>query len=762
MSLRPLRPASATASVQTRPPVTRGRSSPVAGTAGLALLTLLCGCGGGGGGGQAAPPASTNANLSGLSISTGTLSPAFSASITNYTVGPAQLDSTVVITPTAADSGATIFVEGVPVASGSASSPISLPVGQTPVLVGVRAADNNTLRLYNIVFDRTPQANANDECTNPLALTLGQQSFSTLNATTNQPWTCGPGANDIWFSFDAPNVGTYTFDTCGSSFDTVLELLTAGCNPLQILECDDDTCGTGSSIDAITVTPGTSFLLRVGGLGGATGAGVLNVTETLPPVLPDVCADALPVTLGLIAFDTTTATQSSPAFNCVNPNAAGPDLWYSFVAPNTQTYVVETCQDTTFDTVLELYSGTCAALSVLQCNDDGCNVQSRITFQATAGDSFLFRVAGFGGATGSGILTVREEDMVFNPANDNFYQAITGSFNWDGANLDAQAQIFNNTPGHLVTITSQDEVTFVAGGPLDRFWMGLFQDPNDPNFSEPGGGWTWVTGEAFAFDNWGVGEPNNLGPGGASEDFAEVIIDDTWNDNINSAGPTQGYVVEWEVSGPMGGPRLAGPQRPTSDDARDDVVAMSGPLALDAIDPLRMRGTWDRVHASGARAQGASGHISGGHALAVGSNFQPGQFGSIIGQNLCPADVNSSGRPARLFAQGSDLAEDNDLTLLAEHLPEEAVALFLVSPAPGSGSRPVMQGDLCIDMTRVGRFGTALGGGPALGLVVDLSAVPTSAGVESLQPGDVRHFQAWFRDGGHSSGFTNAVSVTFR
>ena len=35
-----------------------------------------------------------------------------------------------------------------------------------------------------------------------------------------------------------------------------------------------------------------------------------------------------------------------------------------------------------------------------------------------------------------------------------------------------------------------------------------FQDLNDPMYSEPGGGWKWITGEPWVYTNWLIGEPN--------------------------------------------------------------------------------------------------------------------------------------------------------------------------------------------------------------------------------------------------------------
>ena len=67
-----------------------------------------------------------------------------------------------------------------------------------------------------------------DECTDPKPVTVGSYGpYSTVGATSSLPavWPCEPTAgNDVWFVAQANANGTATFDTCGSSFDTVLEV----------------------------------------------------------------------------------------------------------------------------------------------------------------------------------------------------------------------------------------------------------------------------------------------------------------------------------------------------------------------------------------------------------------------------------------------------------------------------------------------------------------------------------------------------------
>ncbi|SFT59959.1 putative Ig domain-containing protein [Mesorhizobium sp. YR577] len=99
-------------------------------------------------------PTSNDASLSSLSVSAGTLNPAFAPSTTGYTVSVPSPVSSLTLTPTAADTGATITVNGQSVTSGSASSGISLATGDTAITAVVTAQDGTTTRTYTVTVTR--------------------------------------------------------------------------------------------------------------------------------------------------------------------------------------------------------------------------------------------------------------------------------------------------------------------------------------------------------------------------------------------------------------------------------------------------------------------------------------------------------------------------------------------------------------------------------------------------------------------------------
>ena len=97
--------------------------------------------------------ASSNADLSELAISEGQLSPVFSAEDTLYEALVDNAVTSFTITP-AADTTATITVNGVNVKSGSTSQAIALNEGSNTITVVVTAQDGITQKKYTITATR--------------------------------------------------------------------------------------------------------------------------------------------------------------------------------------------------------------------------------------------------------------------------------------------------------------------------------------------------------------------------------------------------------------------------------------------------------------------------------------------------------------------------------------------------------------------------------------------------------------------------------
>ncbi|MEO6633760.1 MAG: cadherin-like beta sandwich domain-containing protein, partial [Mucilaginibacter sp.] len=78
----------------------------------------------------------------------------------NYTTSVSPATTSVTLTPTAQDAGTTIIVNGVTVASGTASGPIALNAGATVINITATAQDGVSKKTYSIIITRTGSTNA--------------------------------------------------------------------------------------------------------------------------------------------------------------------------------------------------------------------------------------------------------------------------------------------------------------------------------------------------------------------------------------------------------------------------------------------------------------------------------------------------------------------------------------------------------------------------------------------------------------------------
>ncbi len=120
----------------------------------------------------------------------------------------------------------------------------------------------------------------NDACENALALADNEPyQLNTLGATENEaPPACQENfGKGVWFRYTPARDGPVLVSTCGSDFDTVVQVYEGmRCRLLQPVTegCNDDEgpdCAGRQASVRFTATGGTSYAILVGGFGGAGG-----------------------------------------------------------------------------------------------------------------------------------------------------------------------------------------------------------------------------------------------------------------------------------------------------------------------------------------------------------------------------------------------------------------------------------------------------------------------------------------------------------
>jgi hypothetical protein len=102
-----------------------------------------------------------------------------------------------------------------------------------------------------------PPPAANDNCASATPAVVGDNEFSTDEATSDGAASCGFATfgRDVWFTFAAPQDGSLSLTTCGTQWDTVLSVYDT-CFGSE-LACNNDTegfdCYSQSTIDGFAV-----------------------------------------------------------------------------------------------------------------------------------------------------------------------------------------------------------------------------------------------------------------------------------------------------------------------------------------------------------------------------------------------------------------------------------------------------------------------------------------------------------------------------
>ncbi|MCB0761631.1 MAG: T9SS type A sorting domain-containing protein [Flavobacteriales bacterium] len=228
--------------------------------------------------------------------------------------------------------------------------------------------------------------------------------------------------NCVWggdyVTVDVVSGESYTFSMCGTSWDSMMTLYKDDGTFLAFNddECDWQSeiewtatfsgevhvvidkyyCNSNSSCGTLTVSWADS--VSGGGGPGISGSGPAN----------DDCADAIPIDCGDSVDGTTTnATDDDDAEDC-GVSISAPGVWYSFEG-NDEYVTFSLCDETDYDSKINIYSGTCDDMYCRAGNDDqyGCsNYSSEVTTLCYSGTTYFIFVQGYGNETGDFTLSV--------------------------------------------------------------------------------------------------------------------------------------------------------------------------------------------------------------------------------------------------------------------------------------------------------------------------------------------------------------------
>lgn len=242
----------------------------------------------------------------------------------------------------------------------------------------------------------------NDDFGSPRAISgaAGTATGRSLGARAEAGEPAPARAATVWYSWTAPFTGGVTFETCGSSFDTVLAAYTgSSVGALRALARDDDDCDPQSRI-RFGARAGVEYRLQVFGVNAAMGWIRLSWLGASSPRNDDfVGARTLHGPRG-----STTGTNSGALAEA--GESAWASVWYHWRAPRLMAMSFATCRAAEFDTVITVYRGkSLSRAAVIDEADDECDERSRAVFIATKGTEYRIAVDTSSARTGRFTLT---------------------------------------------------------------------------------------------------------------------------------------------------------------------------------------------------------------------------------------------------------------------------------------------------------------------------------------------------------------------
>ncbi|MBS4098272.1 MAG: cadherin-like beta sandwich domain-containing protein [Sulfuricella sp.] len=270
--------------------------------------------------------ASSDATLSALTLSSGTLSPAFAGGTTAYAVAVDNATSNITVTPTATFAGATAKVN----TTASPSTPVNLNVGTNTVTVDVTAQDGATTQSYTLtvtrassggsapVFSNVAPANGafinNVTTSSALQYTLSSDLASGNVVITQVGGTADSNVHTCVLKGNALKAGSHTLDlsdTTNSCASDVSNLVSGAIYDIVLSGLDAASNSATGTLGIVNVTFDTSAPV-LSNVAPADGASISNVTA----------ASAIQYTLskdlasGTVSFSVISGTDASAPHTC--------------------------------------------------------------------------------------------------------------------------------------------------------------------------------------------------------------------------------------------------------------------------------------------------------------------------------------------------------------------------------------------------------------------------------------------------------------
>lgn len=288
------------------------------------------------------------------------------------------------------------------------------------------------------VTSQIPPVPANNECVAAVGLTVNASgtcgvstSGTTVAATQSQVGCTGNADDDVWYSFVATGTTHGVTVTPGTLNNAVFEVFSGACGALTSLGCINNTAAGNVETSTFTgLTPAVTYYVRVYSNGNAAQQGTFSICVTTP-IANDECSGAINIPVNASCSYSTYNNIGATGSPIAAPGCAsynGGDVWFTATVPASGALSVTLQAGGITDSGMAIYTGSCAGLTLYQCNDDAVGLMSAVTASGlTPGSTVYIRVWEYGGDTFGtfGICAVSITPI----ANDNCSGAVSLTVN---------------------------------------------------------------------------------------------------------------------------------------------------------------------------------------------------------------------------------------------------------------------------------------------------------------------------------------------
>jgi Secretion system C-terminal sorting domain len=273
-----------------------------------------------------------------------------------------------------------------------------LVVGNTYFIRVYSASTTSLQGSFSIMVTSQFNPPVNDDCSGAITLipsaTYAPIPGTLVDASPSTNGICGFGI-DVWYRFTA-TATAHNIITDGFANGVFVSLFSGSCTSLVAVS---NSCGFAAK-EVTGLTIGTLYFVKV--TTNSTSNFPLSifnigVTEITPPANNE-CAGAVPLLVHNNA--SSSASEMFSSFLSTFSAAPGcgtitqPDIWFSFVAPAEPVSIEVTGLTNTEN--IQLFGGTCSALTNLVCNQDigGANISNVLNAPALInGQTYFIRVS---------------------------------------------------------------------------------------------------------------------------------------------------------------------------------------------------------------------------------------------------------------------------------------------------------------------------------------------------------------------------------